>query len=243
MASEIENIIEEIEDYIDSCKPAPLSSSKIIVNRDDLDSLIDELKTKTPVEIRRYQKIVNNQEAILSDARKKADQIIEDAHVQTAELISREEVMKRALEQANEMIAVASQQAEGILDKATTEANEIRTSAIAYTDSLLNNIQEILVTSMDTTRARNEKFLTTMQGYLDTVIKNRMELSPSPVDMVMESEMPKENVRKEAAAPEKNQAAGQKPAPKPEAAAAPAPSDEKKQKSGIDVPEKFFNKE
>ena len=33
MASRIEEIIEEIEDYIDSCKPSAFSSSKIVVNR------------------------------------------------------------------------------------------------------------------------------------------------------------------------------------------------------------------
>ena len=34
MSSRIEQIIEEIEEYIDSCKFQPLSTSKIIVNKD-----------------------------------------------------------------------------------------------------------------------------------------------------------------------------------------------------------------
>ena len=46
--SEIELVIEEIEDYLDTCKSAPLSSTKILVNRDEIDSLIEELKKKTP---------------------------------------------------------------------------------------------------------------------------------------------------------------------------------------------------
>ena len=36
MASRIEQIIEEIEEYIDGCKYQALSSSKIIVNKDCL---------------------------------------------------------------------------------------------------------------------------------------------------------------------------------------------------------------
>ena len=48
MASRIEEIIEEIEDYIDSCKPSAFSSSKIVVNRDELEGLLEELRTKTP---------------------------------------------------------------------------------------------------------------------------------------------------------------------------------------------------
>lgn len=37
MASRIEQIIEEIEEYIDGCKPQTFSSSKIIVNREEME--------------------------------------------------------------------------------------------------------------------------------------------------------------------------------------------------------------
>ena len=40
MASRIEQIIEEIEEYIDGCKYQALSSSKIIVNKDELEELL-----------------------------------------------------------------------------------------------------------------------------------------------------------------------------------------------------------
>ena len=42
MASRIEQIIEEIEEYIDGCKYQALSSSKIIVNKDELEELLNE---------------------------------------------------------------------------------------------------------------------------------------------------------------------------------------------------------
>ena len=73
MASRIEQIIEEIEEYIDGCKYQALSSSKIIVNKDELEELLNELRSKTPEEIKRYQKIISNKEAILADAQAKAD--------------------------------------------------------------------------------------------------------------------------------------------------------------------------
>ena len=40
MNSSIDQIIEEIEDYIESCKFQPLSSTKIIVNTDEIQPLI-----------------------------------------------------------------------------------------------------------------------------------------------------------------------------------------------------------
>ena len=60
MSSRMEQIIEEIEEYIDNCKYQPLSSTKIVVNKDELEELLTELKMKTPEEIKRYQKIISN---------------------------------------------------------------------------------------------------------------------------------------------------------------------------------------
>ena len=93
MSSRIEQIIEEIEEYIDGCPFKPLSTSKIIVNKDHIDELLRELRMKTPDEIKRYQKIISNKDAILADAQAKADSMLEEAHVQTNELVSEHEIM------------------------------------------------------------------------------------------------------------------------------------------------------
>ena len=42
--SRIEQIITEIEDYIDSCKFQPLSNTKILVNKEEIEELLVELR-------------------------------------------------------------------------------------------------------------------------------------------------------------------------------------------------------
>ena len=42
--SRIEQLINEIEEYIDSCKFQPLSTTKIIVNKEELYELLVELR-------------------------------------------------------------------------------------------------------------------------------------------------------------------------------------------------------
>ena len=79
MSSRIEQIIEEIEEYVESCKYQPLSTTKIVVNKEELEELLRELRLKTPDEIKRYQKIISNKDAILADAQNKADAIIAEA--------------------------------------------------------------------------------------------------------------------------------------------------------------------
>ena len=71
MMSRIEQLIGEIEEYIDGCKYQPLSNSKIVVNRDELEELLVELRLRIPDEIKQYQKIISNRDAILADAKAK----------------------------------------------------------------------------------------------------------------------------------------------------------------------------
>ena len=179
MASAIEDIIDELEEYIDGCKPSSIfNDTKIVVNRDDIEGLLEELRLKTPEEIRRYQKIISNKEAILADARAKADQIVQEAQITTNELVSEHQIMQQAYAQANEVVMIATKQAQEMLDAATKDANDIRSGAIAYTDQLLRSVQDVLAGSIDTTRTRTDTFLKTMQGYLDVVVSNRSELAP-----------------------------------------------------------------
>lgn len=178
MSSRMEQIIEEIEDYINSCKYAALSSNKILVNKEELEELIQELRTKTPEEIKRYQKIISNKEAILADAQAKADQIIAQAQIQTNELVSEHQIMQQAYAQANEVVQIATKQAQEILDNATNEANSLRMGAMSYTDSQLKGIEDILANSIDTTKARSENLINSLQEYLDVVSANRAQLFP-----------------------------------------------------------------
>ena len=80
MSSRIEQIIEEIEEYIDrDCKFQPLSTTKIIVNKEHLEELLRELRLKTPDEIKRYQKIIANRDEIVTQATAQAQEIIDNA--------------------------------------------------------------------------------------------------------------------------------------------------------------------
>ena len=75
MSSRIEQIIDEIDEFIDSCKFQPLSATKIIVNKEEIEELLRELRLKTPDEIKRYQKIISNKDAILRMPRPKQMQL------------------------------------------------------------------------------------------------------------------------------------------------------------------------
>ena len=176
MSSRIEQLIDEIEEFIDNCKPQPFSSTKIIVNKEHLDELLRELRMKTPDEIKRYQKIIANRDAILEDAQAKADAILAEAQLQTTELVSEHEIMQQAYAQANEIVTQATAQAQEIIDNATRDANAIRIGAVQYTDDLLANAESIIGHTLDSYTTKYDGLVNSLKECFDVVRANRAEL-------------------------------------------------------------------
>ena len=177
--SRIEQIIEEIEDYIDTCKgPVFSSGDKIIVERGRIEELLRELRMKTPEEVKRYQKVLANKEAIMADAKTRAQAIVDQANLQNQEMVNEHEVMQLAYEKANEVIETATQQAQEILDSATRDANEIRLGAIQYTDERLAELQDMIQRMVDTSNARYDAMMSNFQEFYAVITSNREELAP-----------------------------------------------------------------
>lgn len=177
MSSRIEQIIEEIEEYVESCKYQPLSTTKIIVNKEEIEELLRELRLKTPDEIKRYQKIISNKDAILQDAQAKADKIIEDTKLQVQEMVKESEVMQQAYAQANETINAVNKQAQDIIDAAANEANALRYSAVSYTDEMMANMGQIANTMLEDAAGKYQEFLQALQSSLEVINQNRSQLS------------------------------------------------------------------
>lgn len=178
MSSRIEQLIDEIEEYIENCKPRLLSNTDIIVNKEEIDELLRELRMKTPDEIKRYQKIISNKEAILQDARDKAEALINEATIHTNELINEHEIMQQAYAQANEVVTMATAQAQEILDNATMEANAVRSAAIQYMDDMLTHLENVIAASSQSATSNYESFISSMNQYRDIIQSNKQELHP-----------------------------------------------------------------
>ncbi len=182
MTSKIEAIIDEIETYIDNCKFQTLSNTRIIVNKEEIDDLLRTLRMNTPEEIKRYQKMISNRDAILEDAKRKAEALINEATIQTNQLINEHEIMQQAYSKANEVVTMATNQAQEILDKATIEANSVRAAAMQYTDDLLANLEKIITHTTQSAVSNYNELVSSLNSCNAIVKGNRSELHPSDDD-------------------------------------------------------------
>ena len=200
--SKIEQILDELEEFIDSCRFQPLSNTKIIVNKDELIDFISDLRQNIPDEVRKYQRIIANREAIIRDAQDKAEEMIKKANEMTSTLVSEHEIMQQAFREANVVIENATNQANTIVDNATAEANDIRVSAIQYTDDSLGNIQNILNTAIEGMTVKYDAVMRSLESSLEVATKDRQSLreffSKSRNMMAQENEDAGEHVIPEA---------------------------------------------
>ncbi len=176
--SKIEQLISEIEMYIDSCKAQPFSGSKkIVVEKDVIDEMLVELRMQTPDEIKKYQKIIANKDAILADAKQKADSIVDDANKQADIILSEHAITANAQAQAQAIISQAQTEGQAILDAANNDAYQIRQGAIAYTDNELKMLQNLLTSTATNTEARYNGFIKQLSDTLEVVSSNREQLT------------------------------------------------------------------
>lgn len=199
--NKIERLIDDIIEYIDSCKFKTFSNTEIIVDKDQIDSMLSELKNKTPKEFEKCQQIIAGREDILNDARNKAQALIDKATEKTTALVSEHEIMLEAYRRADEVVDMATAQAQEILDNAIMEANGYRDSAMAYTDEILAQVEGLIGHYMEKSNATYNSLYDQLGECMDIIKANREELAPpeAPLDeQVKQLLSDEENVQEDA---------------------------------------------
>lgn len=141
MANRVEEQITAIEQYLDECKYVQFSSTMIKVDKEKLMDMLADLRGNMPEEMARYRKVINERDRILSEARRKAQELVDRTEAQTNELVGNQEIMQQAYAQANEIVALSSQRAQQIEDDAVNDANSYRMAAVQYMDQMLAGME------------------------------------------------------------------------------------------------------
>ncbi len=188
--NKIEDAINDIIEYLSSCSRVKFSNNmKIAVERDKILDDLEELKKKIPDEVNQLKQILKNKENILNKAKVQAEEIISQAKVERSEQLSDNQILQAAYADANEVIlnaqdqadrirAEAQQEADAIYQEAEEQARILQERAVEYTDGLLQGIQDLLWNAMETTQARTENLLVSLNDSYEAVISNREQLIP-----------------------------------------------------------------
>ena len=191
--SKIEQCLDDLEAYLDSCKAQAFSNNKkIVVDRDEIDEILAELRQATPEEIKKYQRIVANQEAILNHAREDAATRVADAEdmakdtllrakKQAADLVEENVITQKAYKRATEIMNDASTEAQRIVDQAATEADSLRTRTVNYADDVMASLQQVIASSMSDFQVRFDQLGRSLKNSYDIITNDRRQLAPESI--------------------------------------------------------------
>ena len=137
--------LNHLDEMVREAKAMPLSSS-VLVNRDEVLDLINEMQEALPDEIKQARWVVKDREDLLAKARADAEAIVQQA---------RDEQLKMARQEA--VVARAAEEAERALAEADEQARAMRREAEAYVDAKLAQfeiaLRHILEESQSSSRA------------------------------------------------------------------------------------------
>jgi vacuolar-type H+-ATPase subunit H len=129
--------LQQLEEMAMTAKSMPLSSS-VLINREELLEMIQEMREALPEEIKQARWVVKDREQLLAKARRDAEGLIQQALAQQAKLVSGEEVVKEA-----------NREAERTVNEAREEARQIRHEAEDYMDQKLAAFEAAITRTME----------------------------------------------------------------------------------------------
>lgn len=224
--SRIEQAIDDIYNYVESCKPSKLYPNKVVVDRGELYDLLDELRLCAPEEIKRYQKIITNRDGILNEAQQRAEDMLSQAQKQTAQILDQNEIVQTAYQRAEDIMKQATEEAQRLVDAAQQESEQMHRASLLYTNNLLDQAQQAVETSL---RETDNKY-----RMLNSALKNSVQIMKSNKEELM-AQLEPEKYAKAQQDKEKEE-----PGKSPDKADAETASSEEQ---AFDVPEDAFLKE
>ena len=145
----INEILDEMENLVIEGKHIVFTNMSII-NEQELLRLIDDLQTELPQEMDNAQRILQQKEEILNNARAEADSIIAQAKEYAKKMADESEIVKASKERA-ELIRVQSEaQEKEIMERTMNNSQQLQMSANQYANQVFEHLIANVGTALGT---------------------------------------------------------------------------------------------
>jgi len=156
--------LEMLEDLIEGSKTMPFSN-KVSLDKEQIFDIIADMRLNLPNEIRHAQKIIEDHDRIINDAKNKAAQILKEAEHNAQEMADEHEIYKQALEQSRDL-----------MDETKKAARDMRLSAIDYADEILLKTENAIRESMSSMNLQYRAIEDSFSETIEVLYSNRQEL-------------------------------------------------------------------
>ena len=172
------NIIDNMYNTIESATSVPLSTGKVMVDRDELLLMLRSLEDAIDTELKNYREVTDRKGKILNDAKAEAQEIIEEAE-KSASRIRVSKAVGRSGRLINEDLSGADKEA-------LRTAGDIYAASLIVTDEMLTEVNDVLERAQEEVIKQYENMMKIIDEKTAQVEKNKAELMSSLKDMSKE---------------------------------------------------------
>ena len=135
---DVQRLLDMLYSMIDEAKSAAFSSDKCVISRDEALDLLDDIRAKLPLEIKKAQELVRAREEYVSSAKKEVEKMLRQAELDAKVIVSESETLQQARRKSSEIIRRAEERSKELYHVANT-----------YTEDALRRTEEAIQAALD----------------------------------------------------------------------------------------------
>ncbi len=168
-------LLDRIQELVGDGQNVPFAAGKVLVNREEVLEIVEELKTTIDLELKAYHEITDKRSKIIKEAEQEADEIIADAE----ETASRIRLSKPSPLLVDRKVKSLNKQDR----QALRTANEIYAASIIYTNEMLMEINETVNQAYNMISMESDRVLDSLRKKSEIIENNKKELMEGLMDM------------------------------------------------------------
>lgn len=144
---DVQRLLDMLYGMIDEAKSATFSADRCVINRDEALDLLDEIRAKLPLELKKAQELVRARDEYVAAAKKEVEKMLRQAELDAKVIVSESETLQQA-----------RQKSADIIRRAEERTKELYHVANSYTEDALRRTEEAIQMALSEVQESRVKF-------------------------------------------------------------------------------------
>lgn len=162
---DVQRLIDMLYNMIDEAKSAAFSAEKCTINRDEALDILDEMRSKLPLELKKAKELIAARNDYVAGAKKEVEKMMRQAELDAKTIVSESEVIQQA-----------RQKSADIIHRAEERSRELYRVANTYTEDALRRTEEAIQAALSEVQESRARFRATSQELMQ---EQRAQLNAS----------------------------------------------------------------
>ena len=145
---DVQRLIDMLYNMIDEAKSAAFSAEKCTINRDEALDILDEMRSKLPLELKKAKELIAARNDYVAGAKKEVEKMMRQAELDAKTIVSESEVIQKSAD---------------IIHRAEERSRELYRVANTYTEDALRRTEEAIQAALSEVQTSRSQFRSASQ--------------------------------------------------------------------------------